>query len=99
MLPQEWTAAQVHTWELAGVSPVSCLLGTTEETDEDLYSTEAGGSQVSLAHSTALSPRTLCQSQGMMAHLNLPFRQSLAKLPSQALNVVFLSKTSNRAPL
>lgn len=42
MLPQEWTATQVHTWELVGVSPVNCLLGTTAEVDEDLHPTEAG---------------------------------------------------------
>jgi hypothetical protein len=35
----------------------------------------------------------------MVAHLNLSFRQGLAKLPSQALNMVFLSKMSYRARL
>lgn len=100
MVPREWTATQVHTWELIGVSPVTCLPGTTSRGWSRPTRTRQRleGSQVSLADSIVPPPHTLCQSQGMVAHLNLSFRQGLAKLPSQALYVVFLSKNVQSHP-
>lgn len=56
MLPQELTARGVHTRELEGRSPATCLLRTQEDKDKDPLAPtpqRLGGSQTSPDHSTA----------------------------------------------